>query len=48
LLVAKICETTTTVYVEGRLGYESHRCGPHYFVMGDDGPTLIHRVLEDY
>jgi hypothetical protein len=49
LLIAKICESTTTVHVDGQLGYESHRCGPHYFVMGDDGLTLIYRVLdEDY
>ncbi len=46
LLIANICETTTEDRSGGQISYQSHRCGPHYFVMGEVGLTLIHRVLE--
>ena len=46
LLVANICEADKTFRVEGRLSYQAERCGAHYFVMGDEGPRFIKRVLE--
>jgi hypothetical protein len=46
LLIANICEGNKTVQVDGHVGYQSQRCGTHYFVMGDDGPKLILRILE--
>jgi hypothetical protein len=46
LLIANICESEKVSRVEGRLSYQSLRCGAHYFVMSDDGLKLIHRVFE--
>jgi hypothetical protein len=46
LLIANICESDKTVQIDGHVGYQAQRCGAHYFVMGDDGLTLIHKVLE--
>lgn len=47
LLIADICEADHAVRVEGQVGYEAEKCGAHYFVMSDEGPRLIHRVLDD-
>jgi hypothetical protein len=47
LLIANICEADKTVHVDGRLGYGAEKCGVHYFVMNDEGPKLIRRVLGD-
>lgn len=47
LLVANICETDTPVNVDGRIGFQAHHCGAHYFVMSDTGPKLTERVLDD-
>jgi hypothetical protein len=41
------CEADKAVRVEGRVGYEADKCGAHYFVMSDEGPRLIRRVLDD-
>lgn len=46
LLIANICETTTENHSGGRISYQSQRCGPHYFVMGEDGLSLIYRILQ--
>lgn len=46
LLIANICEADITFRVEGRVSYQAERCGAHYFVMSDEGPRLIKRVLE--
>jgi hypothetical protein len=46
LLIANICEITKESRSGGRLSYQSDKCGPHYFVMGEDGLKLIHRTLE--
>jgi hypothetical protein len=46
LLIANICESDRTVQVGGRVGYQAQMCGAHYFVMGDNGLTLIHKVLQ--
>ena len=46
LLIAKICESHKAIQVGGRMVYEAQMCEAHYFVMGDNGLTLIHRVLE--
>ena len=44
LLIANICEADTTV----RVGVtEGRRCGAHYFLIGDNGPKLIHKVVEN-
>jgi hypothetical protein len=45
LLIANICETETVVHDGNQIGYEAHKCGPHYFLIGEDGLMLIHRVL---
>ena len=47
LVIAEICEADKAVRVEGRVGYEADKCGAHYFVMSDEGPRLIRRVLDD-
>jgi hypothetical protein len=46
LLIANICESDTVSHLGGQLSYQAHECGPHYFVMGEHGMKLIHRVLE--
>jgi hypothetical protein len=45
LLVMNICEADKTVQHEGRVGHEAQGCGAHYFVMGDNGPELVHRIV---
>ena len=46
LLIANICESTTESRSGGHISYQNHKCGAHYFVMGEDGLRLIRRVLE--
>jgi hypothetical protein len=46
LLIANICEVTRETRSRGQMSYRSEKCGRHYFVMDDDGLTLIYRVLE--
>jgi len=46
LLIANICEYDTESHAGGRISYENHKCGVHYFVMSEHGLKLIHRVLE--
>ena len=46
LLIANICESTTESRYRGRVAYQSQKCGAHYFVMGENGLTLVYRVLE--
>jgi hypothetical protein len=46
LLIAEMCESTKVVHIGGQVSYESQRCGPHYFVMEEEGLTLIRRILE--
>lgn len=46
LLIANICEADKAVRTEGRVAYESQRCGAHYFVMSGHGLRLFHKVLE--
>lgn len=46
LLIANICEELETADSGGQAVYTSKRCGAHYFVMSDDGPKLVHKVLE--
>lgn len=46
LLIANICETDRVVRVNDRPGYESQRCGEHYFVISDNGLRLIHNISE--
>ena len=45
--IRRNCEADKAVRVEGRVGYEADKCGVHYFVMSDEGPRLIRRVLDD-
>jgi len=47
LLIANICEAEKTLQVEGRVGYQSLKCGAHYFVISDRGLKLVHRTLEE-
>jgi hypothetical protein len=47
LLIANICEAEKAVFVDGRLNYESERCGAHYYVMSERGLKLIRRDLEE-
>lgn len=46
LLVANICEELQSEHSDGQTVYTSKRCGAHYFVMTDNGPKLVHKVLE--
>jgi hypothetical protein len=46
LLIANICESDTVFRLDGQVSYQAHKCGPHYFLMGENGLRLIHRVLE--
>jgi len=46
LLIANICESEKTFKVNGRISYQDEVCGAHYFVMGDNGLTLIRKVPE--
>jgi len=46
LLVANLCEVETVFHTENQLSYQSDKCGPHYFLMGENGLTLIHRILK--
>lgn len=42
LLVARICEGENG----SGLGSTPSNCGVHFFVMTEDGPKLVHRILE--
>jgi hypothetical protein len=42
LLVANLCDAEVRV----KTGTQSRRCGPHYFVMQEDGLTLVKSVFE--
>jgi hypothetical protein len=42
LLIANICEQDRILYL-GNLKVDDKRCGPHYFLIDEDGLTLIHR-----
>ena len=46
LLIANICEAEVALHLGAQVGYQSQNCGPHYFLMGNDELTLIHRVLK--
>jgi hypothetical protein len=46
LLVANICEKDKTIQVDGHIGYQSEDCGSHYFLIGQNGFTLLCRQLE--
>jgi len=47
LLIANICEAQKALHVDGRLAYESLRCGAHYYVISERGLELIRRDLEE-
>jgi hypothetical protein len=46
LLIAHLCEVKIVSRTGTQISYRSDRCGPHYFVMGNDGLRLVYRVLE--
>ncbi|HYL74544.1 MAG TPA: hypothetical protein VEU96_10085 [Bryobacteraceae bacterium] len=46
LLIANICEAEVALHLGTQVGYQSQNCGPHYFLMGDNGLRLIRRVLK--
>jgi hypothetical protein len=47
LLIAEICEKDKVVHNGDRIAYQAEKCGTHYFLMGDDGLTLLARVLDE-
>jgi len=46
LLIANICEQTNVVHPGREIAYTNTMCGAHYFVMTENGPKLVYRVLE--
>ena len=46
LIITHLCEVEIVSRKGTQVSYRSDRCGPHYFVMGNDGLRLAYRVLE--
>jgi hypothetical protein len=46
LLVTNLCEVETVFHTGNQISYRSDKCGPHYFVMSENGLALVYRVLE--
>jgi hypothetical protein len=47
LLIANLCESDKAVKIDGHMSDQAQRCGAYYFLMSDNGLTLIYKVLEN-